>query len=137
SKAEKPLTIDGVHMTPDGDRQLAAVIDHDLFGGAKLERAEKRMTAIREAVLDRNFHWFNRYRTVDGYSIYGGRADLRFVGGQTNRVVMDREMEVLDGMTANRDQHVWAVAQGKNDKVDDSNLPEFVPVVSNKPGAGP
>ena len=31
--------------------------------------------------------WFDRYRTTDGYSIYGGRADLKFVDGQTNREV--------------------------------------------------
>ena len=59
---------------------------------------------LRQAVLDKNFYWFNRYRTVDGYSIYGGRADLKFVDGQTNREVMQREMEVLDVMTANRDK---------------------------------
>ncbi len=69
---------------------------------------------IRDAVLDKNFYWFNRYRTTDGYSIYGGRADLQFVDGQTNRVVMQREMEVLDVMTANRDPRIWAVARASN-----------------------
>ena len=88
-------------------------------------------------MIDKNFYWFNRYRTVDGYSIYGGRADLRFVDGQTNRVVMQREMEVLDVMTANRDRRIWAVAQGKDLKVDDDNTPPFIPVKTNKPGAGP
>ena len=138
SKAEKPLTVNGVHMTPEGDRQLAAVIDQALFGaGGKVDRAEKRMTLIREAVLDRNFHWFNRYRTVDGYSIYGGRADLRFVGGQTNRVVAQREMEILDIMTANRDKRIWGVLNGDLSKVDDSDLPPFIPVITNKPGPLP
>src|SRR5262249_46925702 len=84
-----------------------------------------------------HFYWFNRYRNVDGYSIYGGRDDLRFVEGQTNRVVAQREMEVLDVMTANRDKRIWAVAQGGDLKVDDSNTPEFIPVRTNKPGAGP
>ena len=79
------------------------------------------MEPIRRAILDKNHVWFNRYRTVDGYSIYGGRADLAFVGGQTNRVVMDREMEVLDVMTANRDRRVWALAKGKDVPVDDAN----------------
>ena len=59
------------------------------------------------------------------------------MGGQTNRVVMQREMEVLDVMTANRDKRVWAVAQGGDLKVDDSNTPPFIPVKTNKPGAGP
>ena len=64
-------------------------------------------------MLDKNFYWFNRYRTVDGYSIFGGRADLSFTDGQTNRVVAQREMEVLDVMTANRDRRIWAVARAK------------------------
>ena len=92
---------------------------------------------LRQAVLDKNFTWFNRYRTVDGYSIFGGRADLRFTDGQTNRVVAQREMEVLDVMTANRDKRIWAVAQGNDLAVDDSNTPPFVPVKTNKPGTGP
>ena len=76
-------------------------------------RRRRPWRKLRQAVLDKNFHWFNRYRTTDGYSIYGGRADLKFVDGQTNREVMQREMEVLDVMTANRDKRVWAVAQGE------------------------
>src|SRR5262249_54360843 len=84
-----------------------------------------------------NLDWFERYRTTDGYSIFGGRADLKFVDGQTNRVVAQREMEVLDVMTANRDRRVWAVAQGGDLKVDDSNAPPFIPVVTNKPGPLP
>ena len=96
-----------------------------------------RLDKLRQAVLDKNFYWFNRYRTVDGYSIFGGRADLSFTDGQTNRVVAQREMEVLDVMTANRDKRIWAVAQGKDLVVDDSNTPPFIPVKTNKPGAGP
>src|SRR5262249_45208670 len=101
------------------------------------ERSTERMEKIRQAVVDRNFHWFERYRTVDGYSVYGQRAFLRFVGGQTNKDVMDREMEVLDVMTANRDKRIWAVAQGGDLKVDDSNTPAFIPVLTNKPGKLP
>ena len=50
---------------------------------------------------------------------------------------MQREMEVLDVMTANRDRRIWAVAQGGDLKVDDGNTPPFIPVKTNKPGAGP
>ena len=40
-------------------------------------------------------------------------------------------------MTANRDQRIWAVAQGNDLVVDDSNTPPFIPVKTNKPGRGP
>ena len=134
--APQPLTINGVHLTEMGGYTLAHLIDKALFP-AHVNRSIAGMDKVRQAVLDKNVYWFNRYRTVDGYSIYGGRADLSFVGGQTNRVVARREMEVLDVMTANRDRRVWAVAGGGDLKVDDGNTPPFVPVVTNKPGAGP
>lgn len=130
------LTINGVHLTEGGGYTVAHIIDKALFAD-HVNRSIAGMDKVRRAVLDKNFVWFNRYRTVDGYSIYGGRADLAFVGGQTNRVVMDREMEVLDVMTANRDRRVWSLARGKDLKVDDGNTPPFIPVVTNKPGAGP
>jgi glucose/arabinose dehydrogenase len=40
-------------------------------------------------------------------------------------------------MTANRDRKVWAVAQGTDFTVDDSNAPEFIPVKTNFPGTNP
>ncbi len=92
-----------------------------------------------EAVKDKDFHWFNRYRTTDGFSIFGGRADLSFEPEkQTNRVVAQREMTILDQMTALRDERIWSIAQGKGDiAVDDSKTEPFIPVISNKLGDGP
>jgi len=138
-QAEKPLTINGLHLTSEGDRAVAEIIERALFGANKPQDPEK-FEKLRRAVLDKSDVWFNRYRTVDGYSIYGGRADLAFVENQTNRVVAQREMEVLDAMTANRDRRIWAVAEspsGDAPPVDDSNTPPFIPVVTNKPGEGP
>lgn len=138
AKSPRPLTINGIHLTERGNELLAEAIDKALFPkAAPPARETERMEKIRQAVQDRNFHWFNRYRTVDGYSIYGGRADLKFVAGQTNRVVMQREMEILDEMTANRDKRVWSAAKGSDLKVDDGNTASFVPVVTNKPGPLP
>jgi putative heme-binding domain-containing protein len=135
-KVAEPLTINGIHLNADGNRRLAHIISFQLSPG-QTEATETQMEKLRHAVLDKNFTWFNRYRTVDGYSIFGGRADLSFTDGQTNRVVAQREMEVLDVMTANRDQRIWAVAQGKDLVIDDSNTPPFIPVKTNKPGTGP
>lgn len=132
----EPLTINGVHLNELGNRLVAEVIVRDLLGG-KVPSAGPPLDKVRAAVQEKNFYWFNRYRTTDGYSIYGGRADLKFVDGQTNREVMQREMEVLDVMTANRDLKIWGAAQGRDVAVDDSNTPPFIPVVTNKPGAGP
>jgi putative heme-binding domain-containing protein len=137
-KATKPLTINGVHLNSDGNAAISLLIDEALFPKSpRPSRDSQTLEKVRQAVLDKNFYWFNRYRTVDGYSIFGGRADLAFTDGQTNRVVAQREMQVLDVMTANRDKRIWAAAQGKDHAVDDSNTPPFIPVKTNKPGPGP
>jgi putative heme-binding domain-containing protein len=133
----KPLTINGVHLNDHGDELVGLAIDRALFGERKSGFDKSSGEKLRRAVLDKDFHWFNRYRTTDGYSIFGGRADLKFTDDQTNRVVMQREMEVLDVLTANRDKKIWAIAQGSDLSVDDSNTPPFIEVISNKPGPLP
>ncbi len=82
---------------------------------------------LREAINDKNKVWFSRYRTVDGYNVYGGRSKEAYAvraSGQiqdrnpeppyvSNFQVMQREMSQRDVMTANRDKRVWARAQGR------------------------
>jgi putative heme-binding domain-containing protein len=137
-KAAKPLSLNGVHLTAEGNRLLAQAIDRALFPGEPaLQLDAKALEDLRAAVLDKCFYWYQRYRVVDGYNVYGGRSWLKFVDNQTNRDVLQREMQVLDVMTQNRERRVWARAQGKDLQVDDSNTPPFLETKSNKPGPGP
>ena len=93
---------------------------------------------LRHAVNDKNFYWFNRYRTIDGYSTYGDRAFLRFTDGQTNYEVVQRELEVLDVMTANRDKARLGRRAGRATASRSmTTCPPFIPVISNKPGPLP
>ncbi|HVX14352.1 MAG TPA: PVC-type heme-binding CxxCH protein [Pirellulales bacterium] len=135
--ATNPLTINGIHLDESGNRFVAETIINALFAGKSTQLSGDQLAKLRDAVVDKNFYWFHRYRTTDGYSSYGGRSYLKFVDGQTNREVMMRELEVLDVMTANRDKRVWEVAQGRDLSVDDGNTPPFIPVKTNKPGSGP
>ncbi len=137
--AKKSLTINGVHLNDDGNHKLAEAIDATLFpvAGKYAPPNEALVAKLRPAVQDKAFHWYQRYRVTDGYSTYGGRAWLKFIGGQTNYEVVQKELETLDIMTANRDKVVWEIAKGKEAKADDSNVPKSVPVATNKPGKGP
>ena len=109
----------------------ARSIDRALFGDAPKHAGRRYLTKLRQAVVDKNFHWFHRYRVTDGYSTYGDRAFLTFVRGNprnvnansrrktpkedvlpTNYDVLQRELPILDVMTANRDRRIWAVARG-------------------------
>src|SRR5262245_47692683 len=137
NSSSKPLTINGVHLNQDGDAALAAIIDAALFPNTPSRSASEGIQNLRRAINDKNFHWFHRYRATDGYSTFGDRAFLRFTDGQTNYEVVQRELEVLDLLTANRDKAVWAVARGGDYKPVDDNLPAFIPVISNKPGPLP
>ena len=130
--ARTPLTINGVHLSEDGNRQLAEVIAKALFG--KQVSSSSSMEPLRAAVLDKDMHWHNRYHASDGNDVWGGRSTLKFFNDQSNAEVLQHELVMLDTMTANRDGRVWARALGKDMEVNDSNVPPPVPVVSNVGG---
>jgi putative membrane-bound dehydrogenase-like protein len=135
--ADDQLTINGVHLNAAGHEKFATILNDGLFGEAPGPRPTA--PALRAEIDDKNFHWFNRYRAVDGYYIYGGRSRLEFEPDKTltNAVVLERERAILDQMVANRDQRIWRVAQGQPvpPAVDDSNTEPFIPVASNYGGA--
>jgi putative heme-binding domain-containing protein len=129
-----PATINGVHITEVGSQLVMRAIENGLIGKANPEHELSKFEAIRKAVLAKNHIWHNVYRATDGYSVFGGRSGLQFVDGQTNFDVMQRELEILEVMTANRDAVIWAAAAGKTIEPDDSNLPKPLEVKTNKPG---
>ncbi len=150
-----PLTIQGVHLNTEGNRQVAQVIDRALFGDSP-KHQEALLTKLRQAVVDKDKHWFLRYRVTDGYSTYGDRAFLTFVRGNPRNVdakqmasvakedvlpsnydVLQRELPILDQMIANRDKRIWAIAGGSDLAVDDSNTLPFVDAKTNLPKASP
>ncbi len=132
SRADRPLTMNGVHLLEHGNRAWRKRSSAELWPSARLPD-DSQLESLRQAVLDKNLYWFSRYRVVDGYNVYGGRSKLAW-HGQSNADVMRREMEIFDAMTANRDRRVWAVAQGRGFVVKDDNLPAELPVKTNKEG---
>lgn len=132
SSNKKPLTFNGVHLNEQGYINLGEIITSSLL--AKVITTNTSDEKLKAHVLDKNLHWHHRYRAVDGNDVWGGRSTLKFVDGQTNAEVLQKELLILDTMTANRDKKVWAIANGKTYKVDDSNVPQPVPVISNVGG---
>jgi len=123
------LTINGIHPNSAGNRAIAKVIVEAL--GGDTDAPEDRLAAIREAVLDKNWCWFNRYRATNGNDIWGTRAGLKFVDQQTNKEVLQHELVMLDVMTKNRDRVIWAANKGRPIEPDDSNVPDPVLVKTN------
>lgn len=139
-KQGRPLTFNTLHLTEAGDQALAPEMFQALFSEAAPRGDFEK---LRAAVLEKNLEWHARYRTVDGYNVYGGRSKLEFpkagAGSAkiTNYDIMQQEMSQRDVKTANRDRRVWAVAKGGDLKVDDSNLPPLETIQSNKPDVQP
>ena len=130
--SNSPLTINGVHLSEEGNRQIAELIASALVGQKVI--SSMSMAPLRTAVMDKEYHWNNRYRARDGNDVWGGRSTLAFTNGQTNAEVLQHELSMLDLMTMNRDKRVWAAANGKNILPDDSNVPKPVEVISNVGG---
>ncbi|MCL4787519.1 MAG: HEAT repeat domain-containing protein [Verrucomicrobia bacterium] len=149
--AAKPggaLTFNTFLLTEAGDQALAPEIFQALFGD---KPPSGNLEKLRAAVLDKNAEWHARYRTVDGYNVYGGRSALAYEPGKgkfitdrnpappfvSNYKILQQEMSQRDVKTANRDRRVWAVAKGGDLKVDDSNLPPVETVAPNKTDVQP
>ena len=130
SMSKEPVTINGVHLNSRGDRIVAEVIVEVLLGHGP-SRSVEELEPLRQAVLEKNWHWFNRYRATDGNDVWGSRSGLAFTDGQNNREVLQHELVQLDLMTANRDRVVWAAAKGEHLEADDSNVPPAVVVKTN------
>ncbi|MEE2642922.1 MAG: PVC-type heme-binding CxxCH protein [Planctomycetota bacterium] len=131
-KSDQRLTLNGCHLNSDGHRALAPIFLQRLTGQEAPARIDPN---LKKQVDDKNFHWWHRYRAVNGFSIYGKRGLAGKDGSNTynNRDVMERERTILDQMTANRDQRIWTLASGGKiaEKVDDSNtLPFFEPTTN-------
>ncbi len=55
-----PLTINGIHLNEAGNKAVAEIIDKALFGDAQYDEA--KLAKLRQAVRDKNLHWFKRYQ---------------------------------------------------------------------------
>jgi glucose/arabinose dehydrogenase/lysophospholipase L1-like esterase len=121
-----PLTINGIHLSDEGYRQLAPKLDLALFGPLP-SPSKADLNALHAAVQEKNLQFFYDYRAVNGCYIYGGRK------APFGIVNFPAEMAKLRKMIANREQRVWAIAQGKSvpAAIDDSETGDFVTVETN------
>jgi glucose/arabinose dehydrogenase len=121
-----PLTINGIHLTDEGDRRLAVTLDAALFGPAP-KKYKADLQALHAAVQEKNLQFFSDYRAVNGCYIYGGRKSPFGI------VNFPAEFAKLRAMIRNRERRIWAVAQGKpvSSTIDDGGTGGFVAVESN------
>lgn len=125
---DEPLTINGCHLSDEGNRRLAPILDAGLF---EREHPQAQSTEQLERLLaevnEKNLQFFYDYRAVNGFYIYGGRKEPFGV------VNFPAEFAKLRKMIDNRDQRIWKVAAGESvpETIDDSNTGEFVDIQTN------
>jgi glucose/arabinose dehydrogenase/lysophospholipase L1-like esterase len=138
-QGQPPLTINGVHLNAAGEGKLAAKIYPSLFGASAPALTSPEVEKLRAAVNAKNAMWHSRYRTVDGYNVYGDRSKIAYVSHPdqpklTNTQIMMEEMAQRDAMTTNLERKAWALAAGKTGPVEMVPLPVVTAFGTNKPG---
>jgi mono/diheme cytochrome c family protein/glucose/arabinose dehydrogenase len=138
-----PLTINGIHLSETGDRQLAGAQFKAIFGKDAPSDTDPVVAKIRAAVIAKNTEWHHRYRTVDQFNIYGQRSRIKYADAKDpknapdNATILGQELAQRDVKTANRDKAVWAAANGKVFTVTDDNLPPVALTPPNRPEPTP
>src|SRR5262245_48315791 len=116
AKASTPLTINGIHLTEDGDRVFAGVLMETLgfgkTGQADSAPGPKAFTELRELVRQKNQLFFYRYRPLNAEYVVGRRVN------PFGSVNFPGEMARLDERVAEYEKKIWsrahAVAEGKS-----------------------
>lgn len=103
-ESDAPLTRDGALLNPAGYDLLQKFLIAALFGNQKAGTGFDR---VRSAVLEKNWIWEKYYKIPNGVHVYGRRSK------PFGPVNYPPELVKLRQMTANRDEAVWAAAQGK------------------------
>jgi putative heme-binding domain-containing protein len=111
-------TINGVHLNERGDWIVSHALDRLLFGSpAEKASNPEQLDALKDAIVDLQWHHQQDYRMVNGWYVYGSRSKPLDVE------TFPAEYAKIRKMCAQRDEVIWALAQGKTPPVPDDVNP--------------
>src|SRR5690606_5501752 len=87
--SQRQLTINGVHLNEEVNRQIALYIVKFLSGN-NVDEDKGGIDSLRSAVVDKNLHWFHRYRTISGNDVWGTRSSQ-----DGNLATLQQELKML------------------------------------------
>lgn len=105
---DEALTINGIHLTEQGDLVVGRLLIDALAGGAAREASAgevKRLDELRALIREKNQQFFYRFRPVNAEYVVGRRVEP--FGSQN----FPGEMKQLDEMVAERDARIHALAK--------------------------
>jgi azurin/glucose/arabinose dehydrogenase/lysophospholipase L1-like esterase len=120
--AKAPLTLNGIHLSEHGNEVLSRSVFREILK-LEINLDPAKMQLLRESVIEKEAHWYQRYRAASANDVWGSRSSQ-----DGNHAVQSRELQQLDVLTANRDLQVWARAKGGDHTINDSNVPKSAPV---------
>ncbi|MEZ5326444.1 MAG: HEAT repeat domain-containing protein [Verrucomicrobiales bacterium] len=125
--ANSQLTINGVHLTSEGYKQIAGLIFSATFDRPTPAVPE----SLRSVLIDKNRQYFRRYRPLNTFYYTGGRNKQY---GYLDFLPAMRNFEI---MTANREQRAWEIVQSQSAEsgsrpIDDSNVPPLEAVAESR-----
>ncbi len=126
AKGKEPLTINGIHLNPQGDKDVAIVLDSALFGDRPAS-VKADLAKLKAEINDKNLQFWYDYRAINGCYIYGGRK------APFGIVNFPAEFAKLRKMVQNREGRVWAVAKGETvpETIDDGNTGDLARIETN------
>ena len=104
-----PLTRDGLHLTPDGLLEVAALFAASLGVPAPSPGDE----ALRGAIVEKNRLWFDTWRPMNWAFAYGDRTTQPFAQGADGRPPLVEELKIFRPRLEHADATVHALALGQ------------------------
>jgi hypothetical protein len=111
---KEPMTINGIHVTEEGDRLVARTLI-DVFGGqdrvgpleprAPTAADRQRLEDLREVIREKNQQFFYRFRPVNAEYVVGRRVE------PFGSVNFPGEMKQLDEIVAKLDTRIHTLAK--------------------------
>ena len=129
--SDDALTVNGAHLNQAGYAKLAPALLAQLFTSSSRPNTPADVDAeqLRQAVLDKNWYWFNRYQMPNGVHVDGRRFEPY---GPDN---YPYEIKKVTQMTVNRDQQIWHMLKGEAFDLAamDAKTIDLPPVATNVP----
>ena len=105
------LTVNGMHLTPEGHEALANVIARRLDAGPL---PNDRLEPLRLAIVEKNALWFNNWRPTNWAFAYGDRQQVPFGHPGGGRPALRVEFEEFKPLIAKADDAIHALALDAN-----------------------
>ncbi|MGR3810928.1 PVC-type heme-binding CxxCH protein [Jiulongibacter sp. NS-SX5] len=121
------LTIDGLQLNDEGYKKFSSFLLDELFGNTDQTADEQMYSAVKEAVLAKNWFWHYDYKIPNGVHVFGRR--YRPFGNEN----YPNELIKIRQMTANRDTLIWETLKGNTYdlKTADSQTQELAEIETN------